>query len=207
MRCWAFPAISSAARSRASAAEIGVFCQRNFGVSFPVFAKIEVNGARRASALRFLRRREARAVWAGWAREHPLEFHQVSGRPRGSPRGAVRAVTESESAGPGHRTAARRLDGCAACAVVSETRFIYARTPCYYRFVADAGISFGKGPQIALSRPSIRIFSPSQPFIYQARGLFCRSLLWTRPLLQLLWIFEPRCRIAQDRFVLRPGSR
>jgi glutathione peroxidase len=36
-------------------AEIGAFCERNFGVSFPLFAKIEVNGAHAHPLYRFLK--------------------------------------------------------------------------------------------------------------------------------------------------------
>ena len=39
-----FPATSSAIRSQGSDQEIATFCQRNFGATFPLFAKIEVNG-------------------------------------------------------------------------------------------------------------------------------------------------------------------
>jgi glutathione peroxidase len=39
-----FPAISSASRSRATRA-ISEFCELNYGVSFPLFKKIDVNGA------------------------------------------------------------------------------------------------------------------------------------------------------------------
>ncbi len=36
-------------------AEIGVFCERNFGVSFPLFAKIDVNGANAHPLFRHLK--------------------------------------------------------------------------------------------------------------------------------------------------------
>jgi glutathione peroxidase len=39
-----FPCNQFGAQEPGSAAEIGAFCQRNYGVSFPIFAKIEVNG-------------------------------------------------------------------------------------------------------------------------------------------------------------------
>ena len=31
-------------RDRGDASEIGAFCQKNYGVSFPMFSKIDVNG-------------------------------------------------------------------------------------------------------------------------------------------------------------------
>ncbi|HTM76400.1 MAG TPA: glutathione peroxidase [Devosia sp.] len=40
-----FPCNQFGAQEPGSAAEIGAFCEKNYGVSFPVFAKIEVNGA------------------------------------------------------------------------------------------------------------------------------------------------------------------
>jgi glutathione peroxidase len=40
-----FPCNQFGAQEPGSADEIGAFCQANYGVSFPMFAKIEVNGA------------------------------------------------------------------------------------------------------------------------------------------------------------------
>ena len=40
----AFPCNQFGMQERGSAEEIGAFCQRNYGVSFPVMAKTEVNG-------------------------------------------------------------------------------------------------------------------------------------------------------------------
>jgi len=46
---------SSIANSiRGSDADIATFCERNYGVSFPVFAKIDVNGADAHPVYRFL---------------------------------------------------------------------------------------------------------------------------------------------------------
>ena len=39
-----FPCNQFGAQEPGSATEIGAFCQKNYGVSFPMFAKIEVNG-------------------------------------------------------------------------------------------------------------------------------------------------------------------
>jgi glutathione peroxidase len=39
-----FPCNQFGAQELGSAEEIGAFCTRNYGVSFPMFAKIEVNG-------------------------------------------------------------------------------------------------------------------------------------------------------------------
>lgn len=39
-----FPCNQFGAQEPGSAAEIGAFCEKNYGVSFPLFAKIDVNG-------------------------------------------------------------------------------------------------------------------------------------------------------------------
>ncbi|QJD99289.1 glutathione peroxidase [Massilia forsythiae] len=39
-----FPCNQFASQEPGSAAEIGAFCERNYGISFPMFAKIDVNG-------------------------------------------------------------------------------------------------------------------------------------------------------------------
>jgi glutathione peroxidase len=41
----AFPCNQFGRQEPGSAAEIGTFCQRNYGITFPVFEKIEVNGS------------------------------------------------------------------------------------------------------------------------------------------------------------------
>lgn len=40
-----FPCNQFRQQERGTEAEIGAFCERNFGVTFPLFAKIDVNGA------------------------------------------------------------------------------------------------------------------------------------------------------------------
>jgi glutathione peroxidase len=40
-----FPCNQFGAQEPGSAAQIGEFCESNYGVSFPIFAKIDVNGA------------------------------------------------------------------------------------------------------------------------------------------------------------------
>lgn len=40
-----FPCNQFGAQEKGTEAEIGDFCEKNFGVTFPLFAKIEVNGA------------------------------------------------------------------------------------------------------------------------------------------------------------------
>jgi len=50
-----FPCNQFGAQEPGSQAEIGAFCQKNYGVSFPVFAKIEVNGPGSHPLYRFLK--------------------------------------------------------------------------------------------------------------------------------------------------------
>ena len=51
-----FPSNQFGAQEPGSAAEIGTFCETRFGVTFPLFAKIEVNGPAAHPLYRFLRR-------------------------------------------------------------------------------------------------------------------------------------------------------
>lgn len=51
-----FPCNQFGGQEPGTAEEIGAFCQKNFGVSFPLFAKIEVNGAHALPLYRFLKR-------------------------------------------------------------------------------------------------------------------------------------------------------
>jgi glutathione peroxidase len=44
MEVLAFPCNQFGAQEPGSAEEIGAFCEKNYGVTFPVFAKIDVNG-------------------------------------------------------------------------------------------------------------------------------------------------------------------
>ena len=50
-----FPCNQFGAQESGSEAEIGAFCEKNFGVSFPLFAKIEVNGPQTHPLYRFLK--------------------------------------------------------------------------------------------------------------------------------------------------------
>lgn len=51
-----FPSNQFGAQEPGTEAEIGAFCEKNFGVSFPVFAKINVNGPQAHPRYQFLRR-------------------------------------------------------------------------------------------------------------------------------------------------------
>jgi len=52
----AFPCNQFGGQEPGTATEIGAFCETHYGVSFPVFAKIEVNGRDAAPLYRFLKR-------------------------------------------------------------------------------------------------------------------------------------------------------
>ena len=51
-----FPCNQFGAQEPGSAAEIGAFCEQNYGVSFPMFAKIDVNGEKAHPLYRFLKK-------------------------------------------------------------------------------------------------------------------------------------------------------
>ncbi|HTJ29727.1 MAG TPA: glutathione peroxidase [Acidobacteriaceae bacterium] len=50
-----FPCNQFGAQEPGTAEEIGQFCERNYGVSFPIFAKIDVNGANAHPLYKFLK--------------------------------------------------------------------------------------------------------------------------------------------------------
>ena len=54
----AFPCNQFGAQEAGSEEEIGAFCQKNYGVSFPMFAKIEVNGPGAHPLYRFLKEKQ-----------------------------------------------------------------------------------------------------------------------------------------------------
>ena len=51
-----FPCNQFGAQEPGNPAEIGAFCEKNYGVSFPMFAKIEVNGWNAHPLYRYLRK-------------------------------------------------------------------------------------------------------------------------------------------------------
>ena len=51
-----FPCNQFGRQEPGSESEIGAFCTRNYGVSFPMFAKVDVNGANAHPLFRFLTR-------------------------------------------------------------------------------------------------------------------------------------------------------
>ena len=51
-----FPCNQFGAQEPGSAAEIGAFCEKNYGVTFPMFGKIDVNGENTRPLFRYLRK-------------------------------------------------------------------------------------------------------------------------------------------------------
>jgi glutathione peroxidase len=51
-----FPCNQFGSQEPGTAAEIGVFCERNYGVSFPMFGKIDVNGEKAHPLYQFLKK-------------------------------------------------------------------------------------------------------------------------------------------------------
>jgi glutathione peroxidase len=52
----AFPCNQFGSQEPGNADEIGAFCEKNYGVSFPLFAKIDVNGDDAAPLFKFLKK-------------------------------------------------------------------------------------------------------------------------------------------------------
>ena len=53
-----FPCNQFGAQEPGAAADIGAFCQKNYGVGFPIFEKIEVNGTGAHPLFQYLRKQE-----------------------------------------------------------------------------------------------------------------------------------------------------
>ena len=53
-----FPCNQFGGQEPGSAAEIGTFCERNYGVSFPMFSKVDVNGERAHPLYQYLKKQK-----------------------------------------------------------------------------------------------------------------------------------------------------
>ena len=73
-----FPCDQFGNQEPGSEQEIAAFCETSYGVTFPMFAKVEVNGDDAHPLYAWLQEREGRAP----RRRHRLELHQVPARPR-----------------------------------------------------------------------------------------------------------------------------
>ena len=98
-----FPCNQFLAQEPGGADEIGAFCERNYGVSFPMFEKIDVNGAATHPLYRWLKARAARR--ARHAADQ-MELHEVPARPHGQSGRPLRAAHRAASAREGYRGAA-----------------------------------------------------------------------------------------------------
>ncbi|MFN7958767.1 MAG: glutathione peroxidase [Holophagaceae bacterium] len=58
-----FPCNQFGGQEPGSAAQIEGFCQKNYGVTFPLFEKLEVKGANQAPLYRFLTARHGEPAW------------------------------------------------------------------------------------------------------------------------------------------------
>ena len=78
-----FPCNQFADQAPGTDEEIHTFCTGRFGITFPQFAKCDVNGRPDA-----LRRRQKDGQGLQEQRQHQVELHQVPDRPRGQHRRA-----------------------------------------------------------------------------------------------------------------------
>ena len=74
-----FPCNQFGEQEPGSASEIGSFCQKNYGVSFPMFEKIDVNGEAAHPLYQWLKH-SARGLLGSEA--HQVELHEVPARPQ-----------------------------------------------------------------------------------------------------------------------------
>ena len=83
-----FPCNQFGAQEPGNEEEIASFCELNYDVTFPMFAKVDVNGDSAAPLYEYLK-----AAKPGIARQRgdQVELHQVPGRPRRQRRRALRA--------------------------------------------------------------------------------------------------------------------
>ncbi len=81
--------------------EIAEFCEMNYGVTFPMFSKIDVNGDAAHPLFKYLTSDQARAARQ---RSHQVELHQVPDRQRRQRRRALCADDEARGSGKGHWT-------------------------------------------------------------------------------------------------------
>ena len=81
-----FPCNQFGAQEPGGEEEIESFCEVNYGVTFPMFAKIDVNGKNAAPLYEYLKK--AKPGLAGLGGDQ-VELHQVPGRPQGQGRRAL----------------------------------------------------------------------------------------------------------------------
>ena len=87
-----FPCNQFGAQEPGGEAEIATFCETQYGVTFPMFAKVDVNGAGAHPLFKYLTSEKAGVLGHG---SDQMEFHEISDRPRGKRGGALRLVGEA----------------------------------------------------------------------------------------------------------------
>lgn len=99
-----FPSNQFGAQDPGSNDEIGAFCTRNYGVSFPMMTKVDVNGVDAAPLFRWLVKEKPGLLGIGGDQ---VEFHQVPGRSRRTGDPAVCAARQAGVDRRRHRSRAR----------------------------------------------------------------------------------------------------
>ena len=98
-----FPCNQFGAQEPGTAEEIAAFCERNYGVSFPMFAKVDVNGEAAHPLFQYLKESKAGALGFG---ADQVELYEVPGRSRRKSGGPIRAFHQAGGSGAaGGRTA------------------------------------------------------------------------------------------------------
>ena len=98
-----FPCNQFGEQEPGSEKEIASFCERNYGVTFPLFRKIDVNGDDAAPVYKWLKKEKPGLLGL---RGHQVELHQVPRRPEGQGRCALRAERHARVDAVRHREAA-----------------------------------------------------------------------------------------------------
>ncbi len=96
-----FPCNQFGGQEPGDARQIEQFCSTNYDVTFPMFAKIDVNGSRAHPLYTYLKSEKTGLLGSG----DQMEFHQVPGRPFRQGRGTVcpdghAGRTEKRNRGP-----------------------------------------------------------------------------------------------------------
>lgn len=95
-----FPCNQFGGQEPGSEDEIGNFCERNFGVSFPLFAKIEVNGPRTHPLYRFLKKKKPGLPGPLLAGRIPWNFTKFLVTRNGEVAGRYSPMTKPEKLAP-----------------------------------------------------------------------------------------------------------
>lgn len=101
-----FPCNQFGKQEPGDAAQIGSFCESNYGVTFPMFAKIDVNGPNAHPLFKYLTEKRAGRARA---RSDQMELHEVPDRPQREHRETLRADHEARVDCGRHRKVALTL--------------------------------------------------------------------------------------------------